>query len=210
MTWICDNSGNTSKTLHFINYFIKLKFEKIKDALLALADCYWFGFKRQTMDKAKAFELYKKAVNCHQPEAMTALAMSIYGSLMLNEFDLYPLDEIPKGKITPSIKEKYAGIWEGLLEKAAVFNLVSPFLIFQANQAEKLGLWSLTKNVKYIINKHKAGETIEFPFKSTLYICDNDECGFCFNIPIPITPCQRCLKRKYCSERCNIFFNNCL
>ena len=68
--------------------------------------------------------------------------------MVFKEFDLYLLDAIPKEKITSTIKNEYEIIWNNLLQKVAFLNLVSPFLIFQFNQAEQLGLWPLTKSVK--------------------------------------------------------------
>ena len=183
-----------------------------------MGDCFWFGLKRQKIDHMKAKEFYYKASNLKQPEAMCALSILFYDLIMSDDFwrDNYgrSLDPIPKDKIEKINENSYKGMWDELLG-VATLNYISPYLIFQADQAEQLNIWPLSKLtsqkiklVKFVIKKHKAGQTIEFErFRSSIKVCDN--CNIYMNVfeidLVEIYPCVICLNKRYCSKICKDF-----
>ena len=185
-----------------------------------MGDCLWFGFKRQKVNAKEAKEYYYKASDLKQPEAMCALSILYYDLIMSDDFERSNygrnLDSIPKDKKDSISQKNYSGMWNEL-EGVATLNYVTPFLIFQANQADRLDIWPLSKLksekikiVKYVIKKHKAEEAIEFNmFNSLIKFCDNDACRIYLNIfeidLFKIYPCTRCMSKKYCSEICKIF-----
>jgi hypothetical protein len=164
-----------------------------------------YGFKRQPIDREKARTIYTQASNLHQAEAISALALSISEFIML-ELNLGHLDSIPGNRLNSINKFNYHAMWIEL-EKLAILNHVSPFLLFQTNQAKQYDSWRITKTLKYVIDKHAIREKLEFNFKSSIKFCESDKCDrhhFDFEL-VQVYSCKRCLKKIYCSERCEYF-----
>lgn len=123
---------NTSRIFFYFNC---IKF--FKDALLKLADIYFFGLKQQNEDTIRGGNLYRDAANLRQPEAMCFYAIFNHYTKVANKFNKMFLDPIPIDRISESDRVQLNYMWE-LMESAAALDWYCPFLIFHAKQAEKL------------------------------------------------------------------------
>jgi hypothetical protein len=165
-----------------------------------------YGFKRQPIDREKAFKIYTQASTLHQPEATSALAVSLNERIML-ELNLGHLDSIPVHGLNSINKYNYRAMWIEL-QNMAILNYVSPFLLFQTNQVKHNGTGPLSKTLEYVLDKHALGEKLEFNFESSIRFCDSAKCDSHHFELIQVFTCQRCLKKFYCSERCEHYFYN--
>jgi len=69
-----------------------------------------YGFKRQPIDREKACKIYTQASDLHQPEAISALAVSLNERIML-ELNLGHLDSIPAHGLNSINTYNYRAMW---------------------------------------------------------------------------------------------------
>ena len=84
-------------------------------------------------------------------------------------------NEIPK-KIIPLLdKSSLAKMWKDL-ETLAVMNYITPFLLFQYRQAERLNIWTPSEIFKDAVKRHETNEIIELPYQNFIRPCSYYKC----------------------------------
>ena len=165
-----------------------------------MADCFMFGLKKQQVNKDKAMEIYMKAADLYQPEAVSTIAAGSY-QYIASKCGLFCLDAIPFNKAHMWEHRDIKSMWFRL-EILAVMEWITPFFLFQVEQAKKLGNWKLSDMVLDTLERRRTGQVLDMPFISCIKACDNSDCEVYVNQVIRVILCRRCLKQKYCSERC--------
>ena len=169
-----------------------------------MADCLMYGMKRQRIDANGAHKIYFEAAKLHQPEAMSTYAAIVYQSMLMPERKyaiLLPFDSVPTNKIRSLNKADIEKMWY-FLDRVATMNWISPFLVFQAKQAEHLVIWSLSEIVKDAMERRETGEKLNLQCIVSKP-CSHNLCDIRIQVASFAVMCNRCLKLNYCSNRCD-------
>ena len=168
-----------------------------------MGDCYLYNLKGVKFDSMEAHRLYALAAELYQPEAMSYMAGCKYKNLVKSFYYLPQPHEYPC--IPPEMKilidrNEYERMWYWL-ERVAIMDWVTPFLVSQTQQADKLGTWPLSNIVKDAMKRRASGKILALQF-NLLIDCSNEICGVHLDSVTPFHTCARCLKDLYCSKLC--------
>lgn len=209
-----------------LDCLINLLYKTLKDALLAYADCLYFGLKQMPNDEDQASVIYKDASDLKQPEALHFVAINNYVCILRDlgldsQFNIFV--DLPWEKIETFNKLKVKDLF-GVIETLAHMNWVSPLFVYIARQIVKNGIIPRLRYgdvVEFVLRKREMGETINLEFipkPSLIKPCSYRKCNFKLSLPndaikasLPMSLkminvlCKRCLKKKYCSSQCKYF-----
>ena len=176
-----------------------------------MADCYLYNLKGVKYDPEEAHRLYALAAELFQPEAMSYHAGCKYMNVVKPFYYLpqplahdYP--RIPPDKKLSLNMEEYEGVWYWL-ERVAIMDLRTPFLVSQAQQAKQLDIWPLSNTVKDLMKRRASGALLNFKYMH-LMACSNELCTIHVDTIHFFQPCLRCFKEKYCNTKCKEMLDN--
>ena len=110
-----------------------------------------YGLKKQNCDPLGALKAYNKSANKFQPEAMSNYAQIVYNTL-LQPYGFFTLTHLPQYSLKFLDNSQVEKMW-WFLENAALMNYISPFLVFQVEQAKDLKYWNISDVIKNAMNR---------------------------------------------------------
>jgi TPR repeat protein len=184
---------NSKIAHHLADYIPKASVADLKrrakkqdvEAILQLADCYMFRFKKVEKNVIKASEWYTKAHSLGSPEAMMSMVYSAFSHILdIRGEQLANHTSIFSNHKTADEAQLFH-IMLAELNAAARCDYISPLLLKLASeyQEEKIksSFWLLPENVKVVLAKIKADEAArarDFDFRcSNLSCAGRRDCG---------------------------------
>jgi hypothetical protein len=131
------------------------------EAILYIADCYMFRFKKVEKNMLKASEWYTKALRLGSPEAMMSMVYGAFGRLVNRRGETLANHKPIFLNLRSSEEADYFGVIFNNLNEAAHCNFMSPLLLILASEYQEqkiISSWQLPENVKVILAKLKADE----------------------------------------------------